>query len=70
MARVKKVVETDVVSDSESTVINDERIDVKLKDKKVKNLTVYLPYGYVEFKDGKANVTQQSKSLLTDMGVI
>lgn len=69
MARPRKVQEDNVVTDTASVQVN-EYTEVKLKDKNAKELVVYLPYGYVEFKDGKAMVSQRAKTALKEMGVI
>ena len=73
MARPKKVVvEEQVVEEQIKQAVNqvDERVTVTLKDKDLKNYGVYVPYGFVEFKDGKANVLPQTQEILKKMGVI
>ena len=49
-----------------------KRFDVVLKDTSLNKgvHTVYLDKGYVQFKDGKANVTGATKAKLESMGLI
>lgn len=75
MARPKKVVEeqnvvTSTAMDNKFEQISDERVQVTLKDKNLKNHTIYLTYGFVEFKDGKASVLPKTRDILKKMGVI
>ena len=70
MARPRKVVEEQVNNTVSVSKNADERVAVELKDKNLKTYTVYLPYGFVKFEDGKASVLPKTRDILKNMGVI